>query len=281
MGCYINIESQCSVIDNIKKNYVSMYAAEAKVANFILNNPEKALEANVSETAELSGVSDATVVRFCKRLGYEGFYQLKMQLSHDFGKNRQLARKREAGKIETAKDLLLEVSGSITSLAQKLNSETVMKCAEAINNCDIVYVIGRGHSKILASDILFRLSRLGIRTLGGNFAETDIENICHGTERDVLICVSHSGETKRTIQAMEIATQRGMTTIALTDSEKNPLAQGSSFSLSSGMWDGTELDNTVNSYVYMLVLIDAVLNFITKRPNDTSFIDNVVAESRI
>ncbi len=280
MGCYINIESQSSVIDTIKKSYLSMYAAEAKVADFILNNPEKALEANVSETAEYSGVSDATVVRFCKKLGYEGFYQLKLQLSHDFGKNSSLAAKKSPSK-DTAKDIVMGISDVLVSVAEKIDSEKILKCAEAINNCDIVYVIGRGHSKILATDILFRLSRLGVRTLGGNFVETDIESICYGTEKDVLICVSHTGETKRTIQAMEIANQRNMTTIALTDSEKNPLTQGAKISISSGVICGAEFDNGVNTYIYMLAIIDAMMNYVDKRDNDTSFIENVVAESRI
>lgn len=280
MARYVNIEAECSVIDNIKNNYEIMYGAEAKVADFILGDPEKALESNVSETAEHSGVSDATVVRFCKRLGYTGFYQLRLQLSHDFGKNRQLSSKGDIGKTGTAQDMMQAISDFISAMAQKIDSETVKRCAEAINKCDSVYVIGRGYSKILASDILFRLSRLGFRTLGGNFAETDIECVCHGTGKDVLICVSHSGETKRIIQALEIAKLKGMTTIALTDSEKNPLSQNADYALSSGIWNGRELDSE-NSHLYMIAIIDTMLNFVAKRQNDTSYIENVLVESRI
>ena len=76
MSCNVNAEGMLTVWENIKNNYEKLYAAEAKVADFIMNNPAQALDANVSETAELSGVSDATVVRFCKRIGYEGFYQM-------------------------------------------------------------------------------------------------------------------------------------------------------------------------------------------------------------
>ncbi len=49
-----------------------------------MNNPAQALDANVSETAELSGVSDAIVVRFCKRIGYEGFYQMNARKIYDY-----------------------------------------------------------------------------------------------------------------------------------------------------------------------------------------------------
>ena len=83
MNYNISMAVHDTVFENIKNNYDSLHTAEAKVADFIQENPMQALEANVSETAELSGVSDATVVRFCKKIGYAGFYQMKIQLSLD------------------------------------------------------------------------------------------------------------------------------------------------------------------------------------------------------
>ena len=102
MSYSISMAVHDTVFENIRNNYNSLYAAEAKVADFILNNPAQALEANVSETAELSGVSDATVVRFCKRIGYAGFYQMKIQLSHDMGKNQNAGRQEKAGASDSA-----------------------------------------------------------------------------------------------------------------------------------------------------------------------------------
>ena len=58
----INDSQTNTVWEKIKQKYSELFAAEAQVADFILNNPEKAMESNVSETAELSGVSDATVI---------------------------------------------------------------------------------------------------------------------------------------------------------------------------------------------------------------------------
>ena len=75
------------VIDTIKDNYQQMFSAEKKVADYILAHPEKTVSANVSELAELSGVSDATVIRMCKHLGYQGFYQMKINLARDLGQH--------------------------------------------------------------------------------------------------------------------------------------------------------------------------------------------------
>lgn len=61
-----------AVLETIKQNYNNIFLAEKKVADFILDYPEKAVNANVSELANYSGVSDATVIRLCKHIGFQG-----------------------------------------------------------------------------------------------------------------------------------------------------------------------------------------------------------------
>ena len=63
---------QKNVLITITEKYDEIFKAEKKVADFILKNPEVAVNANVSELANYSGVSDATVIRLCKHLGYSG-----------------------------------------------------------------------------------------------------------------------------------------------------------------------------------------------------------------
>ena len=75
------MEQNALVIETIKENYQQMFAAEKKVADYILAYPEQVVSASVSELAELSGVRDATVIRMCKHLGYQGFYQMKINLA--------------------------------------------------------------------------------------------------------------------------------------------------------------------------------------------------------
>ena len=78
-----------NVFETIRERYDSIFEAEKKVADYILEYPEKAVDYNVSELADVSGVSDATVIRMCKHIGYQGYYQLRLQLSRDIGKLHQ------------------------------------------------------------------------------------------------------------------------------------------------------------------------------------------------
>lgn len=74
-----------NVLDIIKENYNNIFSAERKVANFVLKNPGDAVNCNVSELAKNSGVSDATVIRMCRHIGYNGYYQFRIALARDLG----------------------------------------------------------------------------------------------------------------------------------------------------------------------------------------------------
>ena len=74
------------VISVIHEKYEDIFSAERKVADFVLQNPHKAVECNVSELAKLSGVSDATIVGMCHHIGYTGYYQFRNTLARDIGK---------------------------------------------------------------------------------------------------------------------------------------------------------------------------------------------------
>ena len=74
------------VLDVIKQKYGEIFAADKKVADCVLQNPQKTVDSTVSEIAQQSGVSDATVVRMCHHIGYTGYYQFRITLARDLGK---------------------------------------------------------------------------------------------------------------------------------------------------------------------------------------------------
>lgn len=73
----------------ISNEYDNIFSTEKKVADFVMTNPHRAVEFNVSELAKASGVSDATVVRVCHHIGYTGYHQFRIALSRDLGKMQQ------------------------------------------------------------------------------------------------------------------------------------------------------------------------------------------------
>lgn len=72
-----------SVLDNITVLYDQLFDAEKKIAKYILNNPKEVVDMTVSELAETSDVSIASVSRFCRKVGLKGFAQLKVSLAQE------------------------------------------------------------------------------------------------------------------------------------------------------------------------------------------------------
>jgi len=282
MSYNISVTDEFTVWENIKNHYDELYAAEAKVADFILNNPGQAVEANVSETAELSGVSDATVVRFCKRIGYAGFYQMKIQLSHDMGKNMSLNKEKNGQEKSSAQEHLQTIASNLSTIAKHMDAEVLKKCAKAIDASSTVFVIGNGYAKILASDVMYRLTRMGIRCSGGGYAETDFENLYLGQENDVAIFISRSGEDKKTYNEMQLAKKKGMVTISLTDAIKCPMAQEADYALMTGIEDRARVYIHENSScLNMMVLVEVLLGYVTQRNENKSYLNDVVSEDRL
>ena len=80
------MENTKNVIDVITDEYDNLFPTEKKIATYIKNNPREVIMLNVSELAKRSGASEATVVRMCKHLGYQGYYQMRLILSRDVGR---------------------------------------------------------------------------------------------------------------------------------------------------------------------------------------------------
>ncbi len=282
MGHTINVVGEETVRKNILDNYDKLYQAETKVADFILNYPEQALEANVSETAEKSGASDATVVRFCKRIGYSGFSQMKLQLSHDIGKDQSFQQDNLKLNLDTAQDRMLSIANTIKNISQHIDSELMQECADAINNSSTVFVIGNGYAKIIACDIIYRLTRKGIRCSGGGYSETDFENLHMGEKNDAAIFISRSGEDRKTYKEMELATQKEMITISLTDAVKCPMSQLAKYPLTTGIERKARLFiNENSSSLNMMALVEVLMEYVEERHNDKNYLDEVLAEDRL
>lgn len=275
MGCGFTVDVQTSVKSQISAMEANLSLAEKKIAELIKVNPALVVDSNVSETAELSGASEATIVRFCRHLGYSGFYQMKLQLSYDIGhQQRSLLRESESSSMHKR---LMHIDGRIQMLCQKLDLKAVKLCAEAINNCATVHLIGSGQSRILATDIAFRLAGKGIRTICSGDYKIEIANLLSAPQEDILICISKSGETKRVIQAAEIAREKGMTVLAFTSVEKSPLHSIASITLSTGI----SAEDAPDSHLLLSVLIEAVFTYVRLKLDDVKYFESIVSESRI
>lgn len=272
----ITIDSK-SVLENIKENYESMFAAEKKVADFILSNPESAVTTNVSELAELSGASDATVIRMCKRIGYEGYYQMKIKLSHDLGKDRMVQLQKGNQQPENINDVFQVIVSNLLHTAELQDMEVIMNCVNLIKNSKTVHVIATGNTIPIAMDMSFRLGKLGVRTMASVIAEYFLSNISLAQSDELVIGITHSGSSRHVIQALELAKERNIKTIVITDSSRSPVARLADYlictSIRNPIFD--DYDYGLTSHLYEMAIVDTILYFIANTEVGQQNLDQV------
>lgn len=283
MGLDAKMKNSDTVWNNIKRNYSQLHAAESKVADFVLKNPQRAVMANVSELAEHTGVSTATIIRFCKHIGYEGLYEMKLHLSHDIGTDAAGENYVNGGSEEnTILSRFQMVANNAMEVAKNIDEEMIKKCAAAIDGCSMAYSIGNGYNKIIAEEFRYRLARMGIRCSGGGYSETDFENLYLGEENDVAVFFSRTGEDKKTYKEMELAKKRKMITISITNAVKCPMAEQATYALATGIDQYSRACNwEYNTSLNMKILLEILMTYVTKRLEDKEYLKGIVVEERM
>ncbi|RCW52209.1 MurR/RpiR family transcriptional regulator [Halanaerobium sp. ST460_2HS_T2] len=249
-----------SVLDTIKDKYEDIFPAEQKIASFILDNPEKAVNANVSELANYSDVSDSTVIRFCKHLGYEGYYQLRINLSRDLGRKQT---DDNLAKSDSFSSIFNQFASKIKEIGEIISEEKMKKSVELITSANFIHLAAVGNTSPLIMYMGFRLERLGIRCTYNALPEYFLNHINLAKKNDLLFVISQSGTSKHIVQAMELAKKKGLKTIAVTGHKYSPVSRLADCLLLSSDEDQPFDYYKTYSHLYEMSVIDALLNLVT------------------
>jgi len=205
----------------------SLPDAERRVAEIVLAQPTKAGYDSVGRLAERVGVSPATVVRLSRRLGYAGYAALKLAIAHEAGRADQFGYSRaQAGATASLHErLMADDAHSIRVGAHAIDATAFEEAHAAIAVAQHVMFAGVGASAALAALATFRFSALGVRVTSA--MDPLVQHLQADTLHagDVCVAISHTGESRDTIDVATAASQAGATTIGITSSAGSPLTQ--------------------------------------------------------
>ncbi|HOB40369.1 MAG: MurR/RpiR family transcriptional regulator [Limnochordia bacterium] len=213
---------------HIRGTYPALRPAEKRVAQVILSDPREAVHYSITQLAEKAEVSDATVVKFCKRLGYKGYQEFKIMLAQDVAVKPQLIHGEvEPGNdVQTIKEKIFQANiSALQETAQVLETEALERAVQALANAGEIHFYGVGASGIVALDAEQKFSRIGLRTSAFLDTHLQIARAVHLREGDVAVCLSFSGETVEIVEALRAAKQAGALTIAITSFSGSTLAR--------------------------------------------------------
>jgi RpiR family transcriptional regulator, carbohydrate utilization regulator len=197
------------------------------VAELVLAGPTDAGYDSVGRLAERAGVSPATVVRLSRRLGYAGYAALKLAIAHEAGRADQFgyARAQAGSAAPLHERMMADDAHSIRGGAQAIDAASFEQARTAIAGAERVMFAGVGGSAALAALAAFRFSALGVRVT--NAMDALVQHLNADTLRaeDVCVAISHTGESRDTIDVARAASAAGALTVGLTSSAGSPLTE--------------------------------------------------------
>ena len=223
------------MISRIHNCYDSLTDTEKKIADTVFSSPKDAVKMTVKELAERSGTVPSAVVRFCKSIGATGFSDFKICLSAELGGKVSATGMLPVGEGDDPQQVFRKVFASGINTLEDTLSMIDFSQAEAIvrllQQATRVVFFGVGTSSVIATDAQYRFAQLGIATSACTdilFMNVTAANLKAG---DVAVCISHSGSTKATVDAMRRAKKAGADTVAICSFAHSRLAMESDYHL--------------------------------------------------
>ena len=258
----------------IKKNYDLMTNTEKIIADYILNNNDKFIKANIHDMAEELNISSASISKFVKKYCDKTFAQLKIELATNIEKE-AYSRTNEifnwANSIEEMPNNIMNSILKICNDVYKMNGiDQFISAIELINNAKSVYFFGIGSSSIIISDFIQKLMRIKKLCIYNTDSNYGVLNARIATCDDIIIAVSFSGKTKEVNLAVKEAKKSGAKCIAITRNSNSELAELADLILAV---PSTELNATRLSPIFsrygQLFIIDILFLGLAKKQTDS------------
>lgn len=234
-----------------------MTPALARIAQVVLAQPDATLTHSITELAEQSASSEASVMRFCRDQGFAGFGDFKLALARELATDE---RARGAVTPEDGIGQLVETAViALRETEQIIDRANVAISAERLLAAGTVECFGIAASAITAQYAAYKLSRIGkpSRALSDAHlaimaAETAAPGSCH-------VLVSSSGSTIDAVRVAERARARGSFVVGISNRSNSPLAAVCDVALIASSPETPLTGGAFPSKISQLLIVDALI----------------------
>lgn len=233
------------------------------------------LKMSISEIASAAGLADATVLRFCRSLGFGGFQEFKIRLAQDISGG-MTERPCAVGFVsEIATDYHAAVDRSFANLTPEL----LQKIVEDILSARSVCCFGAGRSYPAALELYNRFTKMGIESRCERDPLALSVLLSSRTEQDVIVLFSVSGETRMTLEAAELARACKMKILVITGSGGSPLTRFADAVIYSDSAERTADTDAVANWLMQFFAVDVICTGLRFR--DKARFDEYIAKGNV
>lgn len=269
------------VRDQIFSIYDSLYDAEKKAADYLIAHQEDVINMSVSELAQNCDTSQATIIRFCKKIGCGGFHQLKLKLAGEQSRQEEPAASNEIN-IDNMEQSLHNIMTSkveeIKATFHNFDKKDLREVVDAILKADLIEFAAMGNTIPIAMDGTYKFNQLGLHAVTSPIWETQEAFARTMKEGDVFFAISASGASKRLIRMAEIVKKRGGVTVVITNQSRAPLTEICDHVIITATREHVFYDQVSFTRMAAMAVIDTLFMLLLSTKDD--FFENVAEHER-
>lgn len=229
-----------AVLARVRGRRAELRRSEQAVADAVLADPEAAVRSSIAALARQAGVSEPTVLRFCRALGWQGFQDFKLALAQDLAGRLRYAQQSVGTEDSSAELATKVIDGAIASLvrlSRQLDGRALERAVAVLAAARRIECYGLGGASVVATDAQLKFSRLGVPAVA--YADPYIHNITASLlgPQDVVLAISNSGRSRDLLKSVDLARAGGAEVVAIC-AWGSPLARAASIALEIGSDDG-------------------------------------------
>lgn len=232
---------------------------EKTVASYILSKPSEAVHPSIEELASKIGVSVSTLLRFVKKLGYDGYQQFRIALATEALAPESRFYETSVVDSEDAVKIVFSAAKTALEMTEKLvDRATLKQVAQAACKAETFYIFGLGGSAVVARDAFHKLIRSGLHCQMAEDFHLQLMMASQTCSDDLALVISHTGANKDTLGIVDVLKKSGCRVAAITTYPRSPLARVADFPLLSGAPGASVISEAFSARIAHLAIIDSL-----------------------
>ncbi len=268
-----------TLLVSIRAAVPGLRPSEARIAQAFLSDPATSAELSIAQIAEQCQTSTTSVIRFCRRIGYTKYKDLRIDLAREatresLGSNSVRFDTGDIDRGDSLKEVVSKIALnetlSIADTAESLDTESLKRAIASVLSARRIDVFGVGASSVVRLDLQQKFTRIGLTALGWEDAHSAWTSASVLDANCVAIAISHSGRTHDTLTYVNLAKRSGAQTIVITNFGRSPVASAADIVLTTAARENKFRSGALGSRIAQLMVVDCLFTGVAQASYDQS-----------
>ncbi len=254
-----------NVFTEIRVKYNTLSKNQKTVANYILKNSKKCVRMTLSELGKECSLSETTIIRFINKLDYKSYQAFRLDMAQDIIKDGGTMDEEncdiEPGDSisDVKRKVIRNASSAINDISKLIDDNKLISVIEMIEKAERVMFFGAGGSGVIAMDVYHKFLKCGKDVIHENNSHLALIHSAHLTSNDMLVLISHEGESREVLECARLAQSQGAKVLAVTSYMNSDLAKMADVCIFSSTNDAAYYTEAMVSRLVQLVIMDILV----------------------